>query len=1027
MTTPDKKDGQEPARGPLETGSELSHYRIIRKLDEGGMGEIYLAEDQKLHREVAIKVLHREFVGNEERLERFLREARTAAKISHANVMNIFDMGSVTDPQTGAETAYIVLEHIGGETLTDLLDSRHLTMKEALRIAEKIAAGLAAAHRLGIVHRDIKTDNIKFDENGEPKILDFGLAKSIEPFLPPESEHEEKRNTVSRELTREGKIIGTVSYMSPEQARGDNVDTRSDIFSFGILLYRLFTGRFPFDAPDRVSTLAKIIEARQPTPSDLNDKNPTELDRVIEKCLRKDPEERYQDTRDLVVDLRLLRRQFDSGITDSDSFITSGVSRGRKKRFRMSSVGALFVLAGLIVISVLAISYLPSGGGRAGNGVQASENRLAIMYFNNLADPQDQQRLGEIVANILITDLSVSPDVKVVSSQRLRDVLQLIGQDATRNIDEELASQVARKANTRWMLTGSILQTEPTYVITAQLVETSTGHVVASHRISGEKDQTIFSVVDDLSNQVRDDLSIPSAGKKDLGGMFASSAASATSSREAYKYYLEGVDYQRQLLHIQAREAYRKATELDSTFALAWFGLSQYLSKTEGGGGAIANAIKYMDKLSPLEQKYILAREQQFNGKGDSAEVIYKSIIRDYPDEKWAYYQLGIIYYEKQKIEKAIELHLKTIQIDPLFKEAYNQLAYEYDRAGNFEKSLWAINKYVDLVPNEPNPYDSRGELFALNGQLDKARESFEKAISVNPEFYVSAINLAHVYIYQQDYKKAESLFQTLASHPEKSIRSEVRVDLARVWEYQGQIHHAIRALRVAIDSDRLEYGNENDRIAGHYQKIAALYMYVNDFASALVNADSAINLYDKEGLSDGYDTWGERWSATFKAYLLALAGKKSQAQTLMDTVLKAIDTTELDNITSYHYVLGRYYLGMGEYDKAVQQLHAAARTDATFIIKELTGRAYLAEGKIGEAVEALEAASKEYSKNRQYWMTEGVMIHYWLGRAFEASGWNDRATDQYRTFLGILEHADPNLINVDDARSRMARLTHKS
>ena len=1020
-------DEQEPTRGPLETGATLAHYRIIRKLDEGGMGEIYLAEDQKLHREVAIKLLRPEFVGDEDRLERFLREARTAAKISHANVMNIYDMGSIADPQTGKETAYIVLEHIGGETLSDLLESRHLTMKEALRIAEKVAAGLAAAHRLGIVHRDIKADNIKFDQDGEPKILDFGLAKSTEPFLPPESEQETKRNTISRELTREGKIIGTVSYMSPEQARGENVDTRSDVFSFGILLYRLFTGRFPFDAPDRVSTLAKIIEARQQAPSDFNDQIPPELDRVIEKCLRKDPDERYQDTRDLVVDLRLLRRQFDSGISDSDSFITSGNGRRRKRPFRMSSIGALVVLAGLIVISVLAISYLPSGGGRSGSSVQASENRLAIMYFNNLADPNDQQRLGEIVANILITDLSVSPDVKVVSSQRLRDVLQLIGEDTPRSIDEELASQVARKANTRWMLTGSILQTEPTYVITAQLVETSTGHVISSHRVTGHKDQTIFSVVDELSNRVRDDLSIPSAGKRDIGGMFASSAAGATSSREAYKYYLEGVDYQRQLLHIQAREAYRRATELDSTFALAWFGLSQYLSKSEGGADAIAKAIKYMGKLSPLDQMYIRAREQQFDGKNDSAEVIYKSIIKDYPEEKWAYYQLGIIYFETQKIEKAIELHLKTIQIDPLFKEAYNQLAYEYNRAGNFDKSLWAIDKYIDLVPNEANPYDSRGELFALNGQLDKARESFEKAISLNPQFYVSAINLAHVYIYQQNYNKAESLFQTLASHPEKSIRSEIRVDMARIWEHQGQIHHAIRALHVAIDSDRLEYSGDGERIGGHFQKIAVLYAYVDDLASALVNADSALNLFDKEGLSDGYDTWSERWEATYKAYLFALSGRKSQAQALMDTALKAIDTTQLDNLASYYYVRGRFCLGMGQYDQAVQYLKAVKPSDATFMIKELTGRAYLGDGKIGEAVEALEAASREYSMNRAYWMTEGVMNHYWLARAYEASGWNDRATEQYQTFLAIFKQADPNLINVNDARSRLARLTHKS
>ena len=1026
MTTPEDQNEQTPKRGPLAAGTALSHYRIIRKLDEGGMGEIYLAEDQKLHREVAIKVLRPEFVGNHDRLERFLREARTAAKISHANVMNIFDMGSVEDPQSGKETAYIVLEHVSGETLSEVLEGRQPTMKEALRIAEKTAAGLAAAHKLNIVHRDIKTDNIKFDENGEPKILDFGLAKSIEPFLPSTPDPDDQRNTVSRELTTEGKILGTVTYMSPEQARGDVVDTRSDVFSFGILLYRMFTGRFPFDAPDRVSTLAKIIESRQTTPSNVNEQIPAELDRVIEKCLRKDPDERYQDTRDLVVDLRLLRRQFDSGITESDSFISSGLGR-RKKKFRMSSVGAIAVLAAMIVISVLAISYLPTGS-NDGGVVQASENRLAIMYFSNLADPEDQQRLGEIVANILITDLSISPDVKVVSSQRLRDVLQLIGENTPRNIDEELASQIARKANTRWMLTGSILQTEPTYVVTAQLVETSTGYVISSHRITGNEGETIFAVVDKLSTKVRDDLSISPAGERASTGIFAASAANATKSKEAYRYYLDGVDAQRQLLHIQAREAFRKATELDSTFALAWYGLSQYMNESDGSSKTIEMAVNHMQNLSPLEQKYILARQQLHSGENDSAEVIYQSIIDEYPDEKWAYYQLGIIYYGTRQMEKAIKLHLKAVQIDPLFKEVYNQLAYEYDRAGNIEKSLWAINKYIDLVPDEANPYDSRGELLALNGQLDQARESFEKAISLNPDFYMSALNLGHIYILDQEYKKAESLFQAYVDHPEKDIRSEVRVFLARIYEYQGQIDRAIRGLKLATESDRLEYGGKSNRVGSHFNKVAALYTYIDDYASAISEVDSAIATYDLDsGLVDGYDGWGERWSAAYKAYMLAMAGKRQYASALMDTVLKAIDTTKLDDMVSYHYVIGRYEFGMGSYDKALKHLKAAAELEPSFIIRYLTGRSNLEIGNTGAAVASLESAVKTYSKNRGYWMAEGVFCHYWLGRAYEASGWDERAAEQYETFLDIFKNADPEVIMIEDARGRLTRLTHGS
>ena len=231
----------------------------------------------------------------------------------------------------------------------------------------------------------------------------------------------------------------------------------------------------------------------------------------------------------------------------------------------------------------------------------------------------------------------------------------------------------------------------------------------------------------------------------------------------------------------------------------------------------------------------------------------------------------------------------------------------------------------------------------------------------------------------------------------------------------------------MAIDSDQLEFANEEPRIGPQYQKIAALYLYVDDYSSALVNMDTAMSFYDKEGLSDGFDTWNERWASAFKAYILALAGKRTEAQKLMDTVLKSIDTTELNSHQSYYYVIGRFHFGMGEYREAIKYLNMAANIDATFIIKELTGRSYLADGQIGKAVEELQAASTEYSKNRGYWMTEGVMVYYWLGRAYEASGWNERAAEQYKNFLDIFKNADPNVINIDDAKGRLARLTHGS
>ena len=339
----------------FEPGRQFANFKIIRKLGEGGMGEVYLAEDQKLGRNVALKILQSEFFDDPDRLARFTREAKTAAKISHASVMAIYDLDRVKDEESGRDISYIVMENVTGLTLGEYLKTRNPANAEMLRISERIASGLAAAHQLKIVHRDIKYDNIKIDDTGEAKILDFGLAKPLDIVV--DQKDADLTRTSSNELTQEGKILGTVSYMSPEQARGGQVDTRSDIFSYGILIYRMFSGVSPFEGPDKVSVMAKILESRQEPLRQKNESIPAELERIIDKCLQKDPNDRYQDTRDLVVDLRSLRRQFDTGISDSSSGIHDvATPKSETKVSKLSwkkvvlGVAALFALVVVVII-----------------------------------------------------------------------------------------------------------------------------------------------------------------------------------------------------------------------------------------------------------------------------------------------------------------------------------------------------------------------------------------------------------------------------------------------------------------------------------------------------------------------------------------------------------------------------------------------------------------------------------------------------------------------------------------------------
>jgi tetratricopeptide (TPR) repeat protein len=645
----------------------------------------------------------------------------------------------------------------------------------------------------------------------------------------------------------------------------------------------------------------------------------------------------------------------------------------------------------------------------------SAKNSIVVMHFDNLVKKNDSDHIGEIAANLLITDLSESQYVNVVSIERLNDVLKRLGINKTKSISDDIALQAAVETGANWLIRGSILQIDPQIIITTRMIDLLSGQIQASTKIKGEKGEDIFSVVDRLTAKIKNGLVFPKTAKREPDRHVADIT---THSSVAYQHYLKGVEYDSKLYFQEARESFKSAVEADSTFAMAYYYLSLYSSSPKHKE-YISKAVKYSANASKKDRFYIYSRDAVL--KGDSRRAIgeLEKLIKQYPYEKRAYLSLGRYTQSQGQFGKAIVYLNRAIEIDPWFKEAYNQLAYLYNQIGSHEESIRSLNRYMELVPEEANPYDTKGDILLRSGSVDSAIASYEKAIKIKPDFYVSLRSLARIYTFLKEYDKAEKYINMLAESDDINFRTMGKLGKANLSLYKGKFRDAIEALDNIIQNENKNRSEEDSLIVAYaYLLKSIVYAELYEYNSAIQDYHHHVDLHKKI-----YPDRVPRYPYSL-VRLLIIDGEFEKAEQFADSL--RIELRERgEQLYDYWHSLGLLALNIGDTSFAIENF-VKASAGGSFFPSYMLGIVYLESGQYEEAIMTFNAIRNDYATWRNFGAIQTVKLHYYLGRAYEESRWYIRAIDEYNEFINLWKNADRDIKEIEDARKRRTKLKNR-